>query len=335
MKTRGLLLALAITGVLCFSIQGAFAKTAGCPCSPCKCSPCTCGGKSSSSGGGGGKHADHHGGDHHGDHHSHHGGGLGVGGTIDLNELGTGLGRLLQRPTQSRSTPVAKSPSPVAHTEEKRISKHKEKNPAPNSFDDIKLTGQDAKDENNPPNTFNVDNDGPKVAESPAPGTEEKPKKGNKPKPSWSKPIQDWLDARAAVVEAQTAESKVWQAFYQARYKFYDGSAHLKQLQQDSAVACAKAQQEGATKEDKEACEKAKKAVDTQVSELDKDFANSPEGKKLLADAKDADNAVKAAQKAADNAGKDIDAATQKMVLKKMEKWEKNQAKEGKKMAKE
>ena len=150
MKTRALLLTLAIGAALAFS-SSAFA----CPCHPCKCSPCTCGGMGSKSGGGGGgKH--HEGGDHHGDHHGHHGhdGGssVGVGVSVDLSGVG-------QRTREADPFATGGNDKPVAHTEEKRISKHKEKEPTTNSFDEIKLTGHDAKDENNPPNTFNVDND--------------------------------------------------------------------------------------------------------------------------------------------------------------------------------
>jgi hypothetical protein len=250
MKTRGLLLVSAITGVLCFSIQGAFAKTAGCPCSPCKCSPCTCGGKSSGSGGGG-KHADHH-----GDHHSHHGGGLGVGGTIDLNELGSGLGRLLQRPTESRSTPVAKNPSPVAHTKEKRISKHKEKTPATNSFDDITLTGPNAKDENNPPNTFNVDNQEPPKTVSPDQlgdlkkaydayfnGVSEWLKK----QPNWNSLLHDWTQSPntdAGNKKSAKAKKKIDKLY--AEFNSGDG----KQLVDDWKTAFDNAVKSGASVDD-------------------------------------------------------------------------------------
>lgn len=154
MKTRGLLLASAIAGTLCISPPSAFTKTAGCPCSPCKCAPCTCGGGGKSSSGGGGKHADHHGGDHHGDHHGHDGGSsVGVGVSVDLSGVGH---------RTREADPFATgggNDKPVAHTEEKRTTKHKEKEPTTNSFDEIKLTGENAKDENNPPNTFNVDNE--------------------------------------------------------------------------------------------------------------------------------------------------------------------------------
>src|SRR5258708_15197308 len=82
MKAGRLILSCAAAAALCFSINTAPAKTAGCPCSPCKCAPCTCGGSGSKGSSGGGKH--------HGDHHRSHDGGssVGVGVDVDLNTIG-------------------------------------------------------------------------------------------------------------------------------------------------------------------------------------------------------------------------------------------------------
>ena len=144
MKTRALLLSLAIGAGFIFS-----SSAVACPCSPCKCSPCTCGGSGSKSKSGGG-------GKHHGDHHGHHdhGGGssVGVGVSVDLSGVG-------HRTREADPFAAGGNDKPVAHTEEKRTTKHKEKEPTTGNFDEIKLTGRDAKDGNNPPNTFNVDND--------------------------------------------------------------------------------------------------------------------------------------------------------------------------------
>lgn len=125
-----------------------FAKTAGCPCSPCKCAPCTCGGGGSKSGGGGKHHDKEHG---HG-HHDHGGGGVGVGGTVDLGGIG-------HRNAEPDPFAAGGGEKPVAHTEEKRISKHKEPEPKTTSFDDIKLTGKEGKGDLPPQGTFNVNND--------------------------------------------------------------------------------------------------------------------------------------------------------------------------------
>jgi hypothetical protein len=144
MKTRGLVLSCAIAAALCVSNTTALGKTAACPCSPCKCSPCTCGGGSKSGGSKGGKHHDHHGDDH--------GSSFGVGGTVDLSRVG-------HRAAEPDPFAAGGGEKPVAHTEEKRTAKHKDHEPKTSTFDDVKLTGKEAKDESNPPNTFNVDNE--------------------------------------------------------------------------------------------------------------------------------------------------------------------------------
>ena len=140
MTTRSLFLSLAIgTGLILSS--GAFA----CPCKPCKCSPCSCGGGGSKSSGGGKHHGDHHGG------HDHGGSSVGVGVSVDLSGVG-------QRTREADPFAAGGNDKPVAHTEEKRTTKHKEHEPTTNNFEEIKLTGRESKDEN-APNTFNVNND--------------------------------------------------------------------------------------------------------------------------------------------------------------------------------
>lgn len=155
MRTHVLALSAAIAAGLCVSSVKVSAKTAGCPCSPCKCSPCTCGAGSSKSGKSE-KNDSHHGdreGDHQRDHHGHGGGSVGVGGTIDLG----GIGHRNAEPDPF-AVGGGGEKKPVAHTEEKRTSKHKEHEPTGSTFDDIKLTGKESKGDM-PPNTFNVDND--------------------------------------------------------------------------------------------------------------------------------------------------------------------------------
>ena len=72
-------------------------------------------------------------------------------GTVDLNKI-------LHR--QRENDPFsAGEDKPVAHTEEKRTTKHKEHEPKTTSFDDIKLTGVEGKGDIPPQDTFNVNND--------------------------------------------------------------------------------------------------------------------------------------------------------------------------------
>ncbi|HEX4638291.1 MAG TPA: hypothetical protein VH170_02275 [Chthoniobacterales bacterium] len=310
MKTRCCVLLYAIAATLCVSTASAPGKTAGCPCSPCKCSPCTCGDGGSK---GGGKH---HGKEGHHDRDSS----VGVGGTVDLSGVG-------HRTREADPFASGGNDKPIAHTEEKRTTKHKDREPPTNSFDEIKLTGTEAKDESNSPNTFNVDNEE-------QPKTEEKPK-GKKPKPTWPKNIQNWLDLKAAITTAEEPYSKAHAAYYKALYEFIGKSDHLKQLYSEMHSACDKVSKLGekATQEDRDACQKARKAVQTQQDLLSQDFDNSPDGKKLSGEMTDAQKQVKKAQQAADDAAKDIDEKTQKHVLKKMEKWAKEQAKEAPKEA--
>src|SRR5437868_4468591 len=126
MKTRVAIFSFIAAGFL-------FASNAfSCPCHPCKCSPCTCGGMGSKSGGG----------KHHGDHHHghDHGGGasVGVGADVDLSSVG-------HRTREADPFANGGNDKPVAHTEEKRTTKKKEREPTPTSFDEIALTGDEAK----------------------------------------------------------------------------------------------------------------------------------------------------------------------------------------------
>ena len=164
MKTRLVIFSFIATGFI-FS-SSAFS----CPCHPCKCSPCTCGGMGSkSSSGGGGKHHDH---DHHG-HHDHSGGAsVGVGVDVDLSGIG-------HRSREADPFAAGGGDKPVAHTEEKRITKKKEHEPTTTNFDEIKLTGIEGKGDLTPPSTFNVNNDDTEEAPKLPAGevfTKEKPK---------------------------------------------------------------------------------------------------------------------------------------------------------------
>ncbi len=315
MKTRVIVLSCVITAALCFSTASALGKTASCPCSPCKCSPCTCGGGGK---GGGGKH--------HGKEHGHdHGSSFGAGGTVDLSGVG-------HRNAEPDPFATGGGEKPVAHTEEKRTTKHKEKEPTSSNFDEIRLTGNEAKevDENpsQPPSggSTTISDNEIKTNDSPAPETKEKPKKNKRPKPTWPKQIQDWLDARGAVSRAKSNLTNVQGDYYPALYKFYGKSAYHNKLQSAVHEACDKVAnaKEAATQADKDACENARKALRDQEEKLAQDFDNSPEGKKAIEDIKDAKKAVTAAEEVEKAAAKDIDEPTQKKVLKKMDKWAKD-----------
>ncbi|PYK31022.1 MAG: hypothetical protein DME57_05220, partial [Verrucomicrobia bacterium] len=186
MKTRVAIFSFIAAGFL-------FASNAfSCPCHPCKCSPCTCGGMGGKSGGGGGgKHHDHH----HG--HDHGGGGsVGVGVDVDLSGVG-------HRAREADPFATGGNDKPVAHTEEKRTTKHKEHEPMTQGFDEIKLTGQEAKDEGNPPhNTFNVNNDEtPKTTDAATELKKAYDKYHNalvdweKKQPGWSTLMHDWTQS--------------------------------------------------------------------------------------------------------------------------------------------
>ena len=72
-------------------------------------------------------------------------------GTVDLNKI-------LHRERENDPFSAGED-KPVAHTEEKRTTKHKEHEPKTTSFDDIKLTGVEGKGDIPPQDTFNVNND--------------------------------------------------------------------------------------------------------------------------------------------------------------------------------
>lgn len=216
MKT--LVAPLVIVGALSLSIPAALAKTAGCPCSPCKCSPCTCGGSSGGSKGGG---------KHNGKEHGHdHGSSFGVGGSVDLSVIG-------HRNVEANPFPAGGGEKPVTHTEEKRTTKRKEKQPTNSTFDEIKLTGKEAKDENNPPNTFNVDNEEqpklppsevftPKTPSTPSDPMEDLKKAHDdylkawadwaKKQPGWNSLVHDWTQSSSSdegIKKSAAAKKKI------------------------------------------------------------------------------------------------------------------------------
>jgi hypothetical protein len=212
MNARIFIISVVIGAGLIFS-SGA---SAACPCHPCKCSPCTCGGSKSS--GGGGKH--------HGKDHGHGGSSFGVGGTVDL-------GGILHRDAEANPFGVSNGEKPVTHTEEKRTTKRKEKQPTSSTFDEIKLTGKEAKDENNPPNTFNVDNEEPpklppsEVFTPKTPSTPSDPmedlKKAHddylkawadwaKKQPGWNSLVHDWTQSSSSdegIKKSAAAKKKI------------------------------------------------------------------------------------------------------------------------------
>ena len=185
MKTRAAVFLLVGSVAIIFSSNA----SAACPCHPCKCSPCTCGGSSGGSKGGG---------KHHGKGHDHGGGSsVGVGVSVDLSGVG-------HRTREADPFAVGGGgDKPVTHTEEKRTTKKKEREPTTTGFDEIKLTGQEAKDENNPPNTFNVDNEEPKTAGSDTTGDLKKAHDDYhkacsdwlKKQPNWNSLVHDWTQS--------------------------------------------------------------------------------------------------------------------------------------------
>jgi hypothetical protein len=271
MKTRCLVLSCAIAAALCLSTTSAPGKTAGCPCSPCKCSPCTCGGSGKS---GGGKHHDHHGHDH--------GSNVGVGGTLDLRVIG-------HRESEANPFAAGDSEKPVGHTEEKRTTKRKEKEPTGSTFDEIKLTGVEGKGEMTPPNTFNVDNEEPpKLPPSevftPKATTADDVKKAHddylkawsawaKKQPDWNSLVHDWTQSPSTEEgnkKSAKAKKKIDKMFDQF------GAGDGKKLLDDWKTAFDNALKSGAKVGDnslvppaKNDLEKKKYAVITAANDLD------------------------------------------------------------------
>lgn len=273
MKTRCLVLSCAIAAAVCISTTSALGKTASCPCSPCKCSPCTCGGGGSK----GGKHHKKEGGEGHT--------GVGVDANVDFGGVG-------HRNAEPNPFAAGSEDKPVAHTEEKRTTKRREHEPTTSNFDEIKLTGKEAKGENDRPNTFNVDNEeAPKL---PPTGvlTKEKPKEVAKEElrkahdaydyarsewlkkqPNWNSLVHDWTQSSSTeegIKKSAKAKKKIDKMIDQ-----FDGGDG-KQLVDDWKKAFDSALKSGATVDDnglvpppKDDIEKKKYAVIKAQNNLD------------------------------------------------------------------
>jgi len=155
MKMR-VIISVAIAATAFVLAGDAFARTASCPCgATCPCAPCTCGAGGSK----GGKHHEKEGGHEHG--------GVGVGVNVDLSRVGQ------QKP---EGDPFATSGGTTSQTHERSKTKTKESGTTTDPFNDVKVTGDKAKEENNPPGPINIsDNASP-------PQTQEKPQEKPKEK---------------------------------------------------------------------------------------------------------------------------------------------------------
>lgn len=244
--------AIAASALILFSGQ-AFAKPAGCPCNPCKCGACNCGG-----GGGGGKKGDKH--HHHDKDHAR----VGVGVNVDLGTVG-------HRSREADPFAVSGGEPATPHTQEKHKPKTKEREgTTTNPFNDVKLTGKEAKDESIPPSTVNVSNDN------------EEPSKDGAASGDNGKTIGTIDNLKQASDAYLKARKKALDADpkYQAALKIWidNASAH-----------------QGSTGE------KAFQKAGAKMTKIKHAFAQSDEGKKLYDDWVQAhDNAVKNGQKITD-----------------------------------
>ena len=263
------------------------------------------------------------------------------------------LGGVGQRHTEADPFATGGGSTNAPHTEEKHKTKTKDhESTTADTFSQVQLTGEQAKDETKPdmpPGTFNVSDNQPSPApkeeksggsttdnspkttdnppaQSDSSKTEEKPaEKKFVPKPSWSKPIQDWLDLRQARIDAENDSKTASDSYQTGLNEFLGKSQHLGDLIKQAHEARAKAEAKGATQADKDAYEKAMKEENAQFAALERDFANTPEGQTATTVVRDAKKKVAGAKKAEEEAAKEIDKKTQKMVLNKMAKWQATQ----------
>ena len=282
MRTN-LIIAAAVAGSLLIA-GTAFAKTASCPCSPCKCGVCTCGGggggggnkshtgggdKGKTGGGDKGKSGEggktvskghdgggHHEGRGHHDGHGHGGGSVGVGISVDLS----GIGR---RSAEPDPFAAGGGPQPVAHTEEKPVAKTKTRGPElprTTGFEDVKLTGQEAKAQPTPGGPINVaDNEPDRPPSPPAENVDNnKPAVSSSDQPSTA--LQDL--------------SKAHDAYMDALIKFLNNDPDWKQSQKVEKDAKDSHNPEYKAQLEKKAAKLGDKARDK--------FKNSKEGKELL-----------------------------------------------------
>ena len=333
------------------------ARTASCPCSnPCPCGACTCGGGSKSGGDKtkSGKTDSKHPDERRKGERSHGGGG--VGGSINIDLRGVGQ----REPDKVNPFDVPEGDSTTGRTREKTKTKKPENEVIKtNLFDKINVNQKETKGDIPPADIINVSDEVPqddKTKEKPKTEekkpaidlvedlprdekTEEKPTKNEekppppqtqekqkKPKPTWPKSIQNWLDLRQAQLDAEEQLKKAEASYYKAMADFCNKSEYLKQLEQKKDEAGKKASAKGATKQDQDAYSKTCDDVEKQKLALERDFANTPEAKAEAEKWNDAKTKVANAKEAEKGAAKDIDTATQNKVLKKMSKWAQQEA---------
>jgi hypothetical protein len=302
MKTRVIVASFLAANALLFSISSAVAKTASCPCSPCKCSPCTCGG-------GGSK-----GGKHHDKEHGH-GSSVSVGGTVDLSGIG-------HRTAEPDPFATGGGDKPVVHTEEKRTTKHRDKEPTSSTFDEIKLTGIEGKGEITPPGPVNVSNDDEKPPDLPqrevfAPKTVtiDDVKKAHddyikawsdwaKKQPDWNSLIHDWTQSsntEEGNKKSAKAKKKIDKMFDQ--FGVGDG----KKLLDDWKTAFDNALKSGASVDDNGLVPPAQNDIEKKkyaVIKAQNDLKNAQKNYDLIRqNAANQDEEVKKAQDALSNSG--------------------------------
>lgn len=284
---RTLFVAIAVAaGALIFN-SVAFA----CPCSPCRCSPCTCGGMNRGNTGSSrpqpartapnktqsGKterpttqSKGHQAGKEHGHGHGHSGG-ASVGGGVNIDLSGIG-----QRRAEPNPFAVSGPPPPPRTQERPEKPKTKEKQhdiTRPDPFSNISLTGPEAKEANEPPGPINISDD-----------NETPPKLPTGEVFKNEKPKQYTMDDL----------KKAKDAYYAAEKNFLDGDpdyqAAWKQYSANVGTAGP-----GTLAE-----KKAQEAL-TKIRQRKDHFAQSDEGKKLIADWKTAyDNLVNSGEKIED-----------------------------------
>jgi hypothetical protein len=190
-------------------------------------------------------------------------------------------------------------------------------------FAKIELTSEKAKDlekpsaeeetETPPPGSegMNVSDNTP----TPAPQTEEKPKKKKKKEgglgQGLAREVQDWIGARLMADSAHEKLLGAQEVYVVALSDWcYANSKHYKELKDACDQARVKAQAKGATQADKEAADKACKEAAKQSDALEKDFLETKDGKAAQDKLKDAKKAADDASKDEQEKGKKVDQKT-------------------------
>ena len=173
-----------------------------------------------------------------------------------------------------------------------------------------------------PSGAINVSDEKGESTGSPPPQTQEKEKKKKEKEPKkkkWPKPIQDWWDKKKAADEADLRTNFRRNGYEFARGIFVVNTLKSKRGEELSRLeyeARMKAHSPGATQEDKDNAKKAEKEFQKFGEEHDKDFIETPEGRKEYEKVTDAEKAAAKAHDAEKEAGKNIDSATKEAVQK-------------------